>query len=383
MRRIKSFRHLRRLWRLPGSLTELKDEPTDQADCSENLVITPLPTWLHFSLTNLCNLSCPFCWRHKKGNRNKNFVHAADDVIEQWIELINGDCEVIHPSGGGEPLLHPRFGDLVRRSLEVQASNKEGRPEIRLVTNGTLIGHWPVILEAFRDARIQAVISLESSAPEKYRFFRRGGSLQVVEKNLLAIRDARRQGSNFRPRTMVKIDCILSSHNLDDVPGLIEFAHRTGVDKIVFKRLQTSPFSPTGFRYEDSVIPQDRLLELKEMAESAGNRGVDIAIFGFPEMDCNGVLEDIRLPCEDLFRSLRFYPDGAVYTCCLVRTIAARVGNLGHETIQAIWHSKKLTTARRRILEGFPAELCNGCAHKESIRQQRPLLRKKYLGNSL
>ncbi len=72
---------------------------------SPQIKTTPLPKLIHFALTNVCNLSCPFCWRNRNISNKKRFESAPDKVIDQWLDLINDDFDIIHPGGGGEPLL--------------------------------------------------------------------------------------------------------------------------------------------------------------------------------------------------------------------------------------------------------------------------------------
>lgn len=337
------------------------------------------PTWFHFSLTNACNLSCPFCWRNRKTVKGRQFEHAPDDIIEKWLEMINTTIKVIHPGGGGEPLLHPRCGEFIQKALDLQKRTPEGNPKINIVTNGTLIDRWPVILEAFRTGRIQVVISMESADPERYKTLRRGGTLDVVEKNLQAIQNAREKGQNFQPRTKVIIESVLSRQNIEDVDGLLNFASEHGIDRINFKRLQVRSDSPKKFEHKDSVFTP---VELDRLKKIASHYNVDNNLSGLSK---NGVnREDLanRLPCEDVFRSARFYPNGDIYTCCSAITIKGRAGNLSRNTLGEIWHSSVLKQVRERILSGKPGSICDDCVHLISIPDQAPMLRRKYLDST-
>ncbi len=339
----------------------------------------PLPKLIHFSLTNVCNLSCPFCWRNRNISNKKRFESAPDKVIDKWLDLVNDGLDTIHPGGGGEPLLHPRFGEFIRKALDLQKSNPEEKPKILCVTNGTLIGKWPILLEALETGRIQVIVSMESAHPERYKLFRIGGNLKVIEKNMLDIQKARERGDNFHPHTVVKIDAVLTRHNVEDAAGLIDFASRTGADIIAFKKPYSTPNSPRGFRHEDSVLTSSQLHHMTMMKEKGKDRGIAVIFFGFPDIEADYTLEGTRLPCEDIFRSVRLHPNGNVYTCCPVVTDKARVGNSFEEGLYDIWNSKKLKKARSRIISGRPASICTGCFHKNLIAMQTPVLRKRYL----
>ena len=345
------------------------------------ILTTRLPTWFHFALTNKCNLSCPFCWRNRKNLKGNKFEHAPDKTIDQWLDLIDDNLDVVHPAGGGEPLLHPRFGEFVQKALKIQKNNPDKKPEIRIVTNGTLIGRWPVILEAFKTGRIQIIVSIESADPERYKSFRAGGNLDVVDKNLRDIQNARKQGQNFQPRTTVAIDSILSRQNIEDIDGLIDFALRLEVDRITLKSLQSNSDSPVNFKHEDAVLTSSQITLMKELKKIEESLDVNINFSGFPNIDEDRDKTGQRLPCEEIFRSIRFYPDGNLYTCCPERTIKSRAGNLSIQTLQEIWNSHKMDEVRRKILSGQPGSICSGCIHINTIAGQAPLLRKKYLAN--
>ena len=341
--------------------------------------VAPFPTRLHFALTNACNLSCPFCWRNRNLSGKKKFEFAPDKTIDQWLDLINNDLDFVHPGGGGEPLLHPRFGEFIHKAFDLQKCSPKENPEIHLVTNGTLIGKWPILLEAFETGRVQIAISMESAHFERYKLFRVGGDLKIVEKNLWDIRKARERGNNLLPRTIVKIASVLTPHNVRDAAGLIAFASGTGVDKITFKKLQSNSNSPQHFRHEDGVLTPSQLNHMVTIKEKCKNCGIAVNFFGFPDLDDDYTLEGIRLPCEDIFCSARLHPNGNVYTCCPVIIDKARVGNSFEEGLYDIWNSKKLKKARRRIISGRPASICTGCFHKNMIAMQTPVLRKRYL----
>ncbi len=341
--------------------------------------VAPFPTRLHFALTNSCNLSCPFCWRNRNLSGKTKFESAPDKAIDQWLDMINTDLDLVHPGGGGEPLLHPRFGEFIRKAFDLQKCSPKENPEIHLETNGILIGKWPVLLEAFETGRVQIAISMESAHLERYKLFRVGGDLKIVENNLRDIRKARERGNNLLPRTIVKIVSVLTRHNVEDASGLIDFASRAGVDKITFKKLQSNSNSPQHFRHEDGVLTPSQLDHMITIKEKGKDCGITVNFSGFPDLDADYTLEGIRLPCEDIFCSVRLHPNGNVYTCCPGVTDKARIGNSFEEELYDIWNSKKLKKARSRIISGRPASICTGCFHKNLIAMQTPVLRKRYL----
>lgn len=88
-----------------------------------------MPTRIYLSLTNNCNLKCPFCCMHSApGKRTylsvwrfKEILYTCKDTFELQLE-------------GGEPLLHPAFEEFIRIALDTLRCTK-----IIICTNGILL----------------------------------------------------------------------------------------------------------------------------------------------------------------------------------------------------------------------------------------------------
>ena len=67
------------------------------------------PRFISIALTNACDLHCRFCYAPK------HVARLDVDAVVAWaIELDEGGCMGLG-FGGGEPTLHPRFGQLCQR----------------------------------------------------------------------------------------------------------------------------------------------------------------------------------------------------------------------------------------------------------------------------
>lgn len=332
----------------------------------------------HFALTDACNLNCSFCWRRRRADPDRKWVHASDEVVEQWLGMIRSDLEVVHPGGGGEPLLHPRFGDFITRCLRVQKTNPAEQPDIRIVTNGTLIDRWPILLEAFATGRLALNVSLVSADADRYHDLRGGASLEKVAENLRAVRAARERGKNLQPRTRVKLNTILTRENAAQASQMIEFARNLRMDRVNFKRLHPEPCQGADPAPDAPVLDPAQVSSLRKLKLRHDSPDFTVGFFGFPGLRDPAEPIEERLPCNDLFQSLRFYPDGEVYTCCLVRTPTALAGNILQTDATAIWQSERLVLAREKILAGQPGSFCSTCPHVRTIPRQAEQLRRKY-----
>ena len=88
---------------------------------------------VYLEITNSCNLNCPFC-TNKKGN---SFIDIND--IKNYIDQIKPYCNYIYLHILGEPLLHPKFEEILNYLDEKQMY-------LQLVTNGTLLSKYLSIL---------------------------------------------------------------------------------------------------------------------------------------------------------------------------------------------------------------------------------------------
>lgn len=82
---------------------------------------------LYIEITNICNLSCPFCPKH---TRTPSYMSKTDFI--RIIENIRGKADVLYFHVKGEPFLHPDLESFI------DIANDAGFP-VHLTTNGTLL----------------------------------------------------------------------------------------------------------------------------------------------------------------------------------------------------------------------------------------------------
>jgi molybdenum cofactor biosynthesis enzyme MoaA len=97
------------------------------------LPAVPPLTSLYLYISGVCNLSCRHCWvaaTEEKGRVRTPYlsVEQADRAIEEATPLGLQDVKLT----GGEPLLHPRFKEIV---LSAESRNLG----LRIETNGVLL----------------------------------------------------------------------------------------------------------------------------------------------------------------------------------------------------------------------------------------------------
>ena len=92
----------------------------------------PSPVMFHMSPANPCNLTCSFCCFANRALKEMLTFEQMTKAIDSFVELGATGMEL---TGGGEPTLHPRFGDVVNYAYD-------NGLKIGVVTNGTQITKW-------------------------------------------------------------------------------------------------------------------------------------------------------------------------------------------------------------------------------------------------
>jgi len=69
-----------------------------------------VPKQIDIEVTSKCNLRCKFCPQWKEG---ANVGHMSFDLFKSIIDRVNFPCTIV-PWLNGEPLLHPRYPEMIR-----------------------------------------------------------------------------------------------------------------------------------------------------------------------------------------------------------------------------------------------------------------------------
>lgn len=88
------------------------------------------PIHVQLVLTNKCNLKCDYCSCREVDRTEELSYQEVVDIMYEFKKL---GCRAVTITGGGEPLLHPQFEEIVtyiREKLDIQMG---------LVTNGLLL----------------------------------------------------------------------------------------------------------------------------------------------------------------------------------------------------------------------------------------------------
>jgi len=242
--------------------------------------------------TNMCNAKCSWCMFHKY--REASSVHLKWDIYLKLIyELKFLGVKSITFTGGGEPLMNPRFNQMVEVANDLKF-------EVGLVTNGILL-HKLKQPEYFKFIRV----SLDASNAEMYQKVKGVDKFDVVIKNI---------EKTLKRNETVGLSYVVGPDNNYDFDKAREISNKLGAAYIQIKPMYV----------DDGIFDDYKLKNFR-----------------------NTVIETTRykpsekLPCHIAHLVGIIAADGCVYYCCQGRGKPNFfVGSLAHESFETIWRRR-------------------------------------------
>ncbi len=192
-------------------------------------------TFLQVEPTTRCNFTCGFCCgRH---------MDQSDQSWEDFAAALSlfPDVRCLEIQGEGEPLLHPQF-------FEMAALATERGIKVSTISNGSMFNARRI--EQILDSGISAImVSIESADPEEFRRIR-GGKLEVVERGIASLIEAR----NARGREVPTVGFAMTvlKRTRDQLNPIFELYERLGMDGGILCHL-LSDMQPYARHYSEEM----------------------------------------------------------------------------------------------------------------------------------
>ncbi len=286
--------------------------------------VPPYPLYLGIEPTTACQLRCPHCISGLKAFTRPT-GRLDPDLLEKILQELHAYLWGVLFYFQGEPLLHPRIGQLIQLASRYRLFTS-------LSTNGLLLSEEKVY-ELIMAGLMHIRISIDGMSQESYAYYRRGGELSVVLEGierLLHMRKAMRS-----PYPVVELQMIVFRHNLSEVPAFLRWARQVGVEAARLKTAQVlTPDAET----------------IAEWIPSEASR------YQQPPT---------ALPnsCWRLWRSAEITWDGQLLPCCFDKQAEYTFGKLGEETpFRQLWHSQQAQTFRQKVFTHRQSiDICKNC----------------------
>jgi radical SAM protein with 4Fe4S-binding SPASM domain len=325
----------------------------------------PLPTFLQFEPVGQCNLRCQMCPIQFRvdGPPHGPSAFMAFETFTRLLEQFPSAQE-LQLQGLGEPLMHPRFFDMVAHAV--------GRA-LRVSTNTNLTYLNARRAEhCVRSGLHELHGSLDGATAATYEAIRPGARFQQVVDHLHQLLATRRRLDATNP--WVRLVVVAMRQNLAEIPDLVCLAHAIGIDTVFVQHL-CHDFGEASLpeRYRpmrDFVDRQTLVTEdparvekyFEEARHTADRLGVDLRLPSTrPRPHPPGTRGLER--CDWPWRGAYISYDGLAMPCCMVATPdRINFGKMGAHGVQAIWNSAAYQAFRKRLSSEDPPDVCRSCS---------------------
>jgi MoaA/NifB/PqqE/SkfB family radical SAM enzyme len=174
-----------------------------------------------------CNIDCFFC--------STAAIRGTDELpLDRMLRLIDemkaAGTRAIRFAGGGEPLFHRKFKEILRRIVEA------GLPIENITTNAVLLDEE--MAQLLTQCCDMVTVSLNTADAESYASMMQtpARNFERVLKNVRTLATVRR---NRRPA--IDIQFLVWRDNYKTIPRMYELARELGADTILFNGLSFLP----------------------------------------------------------------------------------------------------------------------------------------------
>jgi radical SAM protein with 4Fe4S-binding SPASM domain len=314
------------------------------------------PVYVKIKLTWRCNLRCAMCnvWRQSREDRlSLPVIHRLADEL-----AVLGTLKV-HLSGG-EVLLRPDIFEVIDAFA--------GRGiQVNLTTNGTLLTE--ALAYKLAESGVHNLsVSLDGARPAVHDALRGKGSWKRTMQGLRRLRRAAKHASR---KLHIRVNCVVTRRNYQDLAGIPEVAGQAGADRLTLipvddpdDRLRLNKERIRQYNQEIAPVLAGRALaqDMLSRAEEAYPFGVSSSDLEWSKAGMYALGLYQTQPCYMPWLHALIDPQGKVYACCMLRS-TPRLGNV-FETggFRAVWEGAAFRDFRQRMLDlQWRPTLCHAC----------------------
>jgi MoaA/NifB/PqqE/SkfB family radical SAM enzyme len=305
---------------------------------------------------------CPIQFRHD-GPPHGPPAFMDFDLFARLLDQFPG-LQELQLQGLGEPMMHPRFFDMValaagrgvRVGTNTNLSYLNRRRAERCVTSGLADLH----------------ASLDGATAETYERIRVRAKFDRAVGNLETLVDARRRLGSETPH--IRMVVVAMRQNLHELPDLVRLAHRLSIDCMFVQHLCHDfgePSLPAHYRPMREFVENETLVnEAPERVERyfgasralAAELGVDLRLPATrPRTHPPGTPGPAR--CDWPWRGAYVSYKGLAMPCCMVATPdRITLGDTAEAGAEAVWNGPAYQAFRDALSSDTPPEVCQSCA---------------------
>jgi radical SAM protein with 4Fe4S-binding SPASM domain len=326
---------------------------------------TALPSFVQIEPVGQCNLRCRMCpiQFRTDGAPGQPRAYMSFESFCRLIDQYPGLTE-LQLQGLGEPLLHPRFFDMVahaaQRGITVSTNTnmtvmtEQGAEQC--VTSGLHVLH----------------VSLDAAGAEAYEAIRVRARFGRVLRNLRRVTRAKARLQSDLPDT--RLVAVVMQRNLTELPELVRLASEEGIASLSVQHLchdfgessLPAKYQPMrAFVDAESLLHEDpeRVEHYFAAArEAADELGVRLRL---PNVRPRAYSAHVRgrQRCDWPWRGSYISYDGKAMPCCMVATPdRIHFGDMNKDGVAKVWNNEAYERFREQLDSDTPPEVCRSCA---------------------
>ncbi len=324
-----------------------------------------LPSYVQIEPVGQCNLRCQMCSIQFRQD-GPPYGPPAFMEFETFIHLIDqmADVQELHMQGLGEPMMHPRFFDMVEYATD---------RGIRVTTNSNLTLLNDKRAERCVNSGLDCLhISIDGATAETYERIRVRAHFDRVLRNLERLLRVRERLGSTHPTLIMVV--VIMRQNLHELPDLVHLANRYSMKRVFVQHL-CHDFGesslPAYYRPMRDFVQSETLFE--DDPERVAH------YFGEARRIAQQVSIELRLPRTQL----RIHPQGTpgqtrcnwpwsgayisyqgyAMPCCMVSTPdRINFGDVTTQGMEATWNNSSYAAFRDQLASDEPPEVCRSCS---------------------
>ena len=296
----------------------------------------------YIEITNVCNLNCDFCPKHRRAARNLSLEEF--DLI---TDKIRGRVIFLYFHLMGEPLLHPLLPDFIRMARE------KGFRTV-LTSNGTLLDKAMNLLSSLPHKVQLSLHSHESNGKgilaeyiDKVMQFAIPAAEQGTCVVLRLCNQGGRESENEQVMQLLEQYVQKPWRERPDGYRLCDNLYLEFDRKFEWPKILPPSSSPEGEGFLDSIAPLGEVLVQESVIKNSPPRGSRRGAEVF---------------CKALHKQIGILSDGSLVPCCMDHDGDITLGNLFTQSLDEILESPRA----KAMTEGFrhhraTEQLCQNC----------------------
>jgi radical SAM protein with 4Fe4S-binding SPASM domain len=326
---------------------------------------TDLPRFVQIEPVGQCNLSCRMCpvQFRTDGGPGKPPAFMGYDAFCRIIDQFTGLRE-LHLQGLGEPLMHPRFFDMVSYAARLGI-------DVSTNTNLTLLSEKRTD-ECVRSGLKCMHVSLDGASAETYQYIRVRAKFDRVLRNIRRLTEVKARLKSTLPE--VCLVAVAMRRNLHELPELVRLARELQVDTLSVQHL-CHDFGeadlPAKYRPMRAFVSDETLLNedpqriaqyFGEAREVAAQLKVSLRLPGVRPRPLHAGSNG-RSRCDWPWRGAYLSFAGDAMPCCMVSTPdRINFGNVAEDGVAAVWNNPAYEAFRDKLASGDPPDICRSCS---------------------